>query len=81
MLLQDAFNSAQKFLDEVIRPMHAHEIVIGGVTETDDAWEFGYNTRPFLEDGELTASLLGNGPVIVPKSGQDPYLGSVFPRR
>ncbi len=78
MLLQDAFNRAQEFLDETIRPEHADEIVIGRITETDEGWEFGYNTRRFLEDDDITASLAGNGPIIVPRSGQDPYVGSLF---
>ncbi|MGB3410174.1 MAG: YrhB domain-containing protein [Microthrixaceae bacterium] len=78
MLLQDAFNRAQEFLDEAIRPEHADEIVIARVTETGDGWEFGYNARRFLEDDDNTASLTGNGPIIVPRSGQDPYVGSLF---
>jgi hypothetical protein len=81
MVLQDAFERAQKFLDEVIRPKHDVEIVICHCGETDEGWSFGYNSRAWLEDGHVVSSLVGNGPVIVPKSGDAPYVGPLFPRK
>ncbi|RKN20808.1 hypothetical protein D7147_08180 [Micromonospora musae] len=45
------------------------------VGSSPTAWVFGCNTRRFLQDMELLASLVGNGPVVVPKSGEPPYLG------
>ncbi|WP_158564196.1 YrhB domain-containing protein [Jiangella anatolica] len=78
MVLQDAFEAAQRFLDEVVRSENHAEIVIGTCSETDDGWAFGYNSRAFIEDGDISSSLAGNGPVIVPKSGAAPYMGSVF---
>ena len=79
MVLQDAFKVAQRFLDEVIRPEHESEIVIGKCEETAEGWVFGYNSRAFLERGDISSVLAGNGPVVVPKSGAAPYIGSVFP--
>jgi len=81
VVLQDAFAAAQRFLDEVIRPENEAEIVIGKCDETDEVWAFGYNSRAFLERGDISSSLVGNGPVIVPKSGAAPYIGSVFGAR
>ena len=36
---------------------------------------FGYNTRRFVVHDELLASLVGNGPVVVPKMGGEPFFG------
>jgi hypothetical protein len=80
VLLQDAFEFAQSFLDKAVRPTHDVEIVIGRCKETDEGWEFGYNSRAFLEGGDIGASLIGNGPVVVPRDGSPPYVGSVFRR-
>jgi hypothetical protein len=43
--------------------------------EYPTAWVFGFNTRRFLVDMEITALLVGSGPVVVPKSGDAPYVG------
>lgn len=78
MVLQDAFEQAQRFLDEVIRPMHQSEIVICRCEEIEEGWSFGYNSRAFVEDGDIMSALAGNGPVIVPRSGAAPYIAPVF---
>lgn len=80
MLLQDAYATAQRFLDDEIRAQHNHEIVIHRCEETPHAWAFSYNARAYLESGNITAALAGNGPVIVPKDGSTPYFGSVLPQ-
>jgi hypothetical protein len=66
---------ANEFLDAVVRPDYNEPVDITSVVEYDQAWAIGYNTRRFI-DGTLSASLLGNGPVVVPKDGSDPYLAS-----
>lgn len=76
VVLQDAFEVAQTFLNAVIRPVHGPDVVICSCNEFPNAWVFGYNTRRFLVEMELTASLIGNGPVVVPKSGGAPFLGA-----
>lgn len=78
MLLQDAFKIAQRYLDEFVRPEHEVEIVIARCREIDEGWEFSYNSRAFLEERNFSLALAGNGPVVVPRSGEAPYLGSVF---
>ncbi|MCB2411984.1 YrhB family protein [Demequina sp. TTPB684] len=80
MLLQDAFDAAQVFLDTVIRPVHRVEIVICRCEETDEGWEFAYDSRAYLENQEFREALVGNGPVVIPRTGDAPYIRSVFPR-
>jgi len=80
MLLQDAFEIAQQFLDEVIRPEHSIEIVIARCAETEEGWTFSYNSRAFLEEGDISSSLVGNGPVVVLRSGEPPFVGPLFPQ-
>lgn len=81
MILQDAYEAAQRYLDEVIRPEHPEEILIARCEEVDEGWSFGYNTRDFLEGGDVSASLVGNGPIFVPQDGGPPSVSSVFSRR
>lgn len=81
MLLQDAYALSQKLLDELIRPEHEPEIVISACEEKAENWIFYYDTRAALEGGDVMSALVGNGPVVVPKSGEPPYIGSVFPDR
>ncbi|WP_275408861.1 YrhB domain-containing protein [Micromonospora qiuiae] len=38
------------------------------------AWSVGYQSRAFIESGDIHDSLVGNGPVVVPKFGADPWL-------
>jgi hypothetical protein len=73
MVLQDAFQAAQDLLDRRLR-RDVPDVVIASVEEYPTGWVFGYNTRRFLEDRELLASLLG-GPIVVPKSGEPAYFG------
>ena len=79
MFLQDAYAAAQRFLDVTLRSQHAEEVVINRCEEKPEAWSFSYNARAFLESGNISAALAGNGPVIVPKGGSAPYFGPVFP--
>ena len=75
-ILQDAWESAQAFLDEQIRPLHAQELVIISAYDHPRAWVFSYNTRSFAQNGDFTDSLVGNGPIIVPKAQEPVYLAS-----
>ena len=78
MVLQDAFVAAQRFLDQVVRPEHQTEIVICRCNEIDHGWEFAYDSRAYLEEQVSRAALVGNGPVVVPRSGDAPYIRPVF---
>lgn len=76
MILQDAYALAQALLDSQVRAVQGADVVICSCHEYPNAWVFGYNTRRFLLERELEASLVGNGPVVVPKSGKTPFLGA-----
>jgi hypothetical protein len=76
VLLQDAWNTAQHYLDSTVRRTQTLEIVIASVVDHEKAWSFGYNTRPFLADHDFMVSLVGNGPVVVAKDGRKPFLAS-----
>lgn len=73
MFLQDAFQAAQDLLDRGLRK-EVPDVIIAACVELPTGWVFGYNTRRFLENDDLMASLLG-GPIIVPKSGDPAYFG------
>jgi len=51
----------------------AGEWVLTGVEEYDSAWAFSYNTRQYVEGGELRDALAGNGALVVPKTGAEPW--------
>jgi hypothetical protein len=74
VIFQDAYEAAQALLDSRVRLHCDLGIVICSCQEFPNAWVFGYNTRRFLEESEFKASLVGNGPVVVPKSGTPPFL-------
>ncbi|QGN48089.1 hypothetical protein GKC29_15420 [Micromonospora sp. WMMC415] len=50
------------------------EWVIIGAREHETAWSVGYQSRAFIESRDIPDSLVGNGPVVVPKSGAEPWL-------
>jgi hypothetical protein len=47
--------------------------VLANVEEYETAWAFAYNDRRFVESGEVRHALAGNGALVVPKSGADPW--------
>ena len=75
LVLQDAYEAAQEILDRQVRSADAPDIIICSCTEFPSYWVFGFNTRRMIQYGDLRATFLGCGPVVVPKSGAAPYLG------
>lgn len=78
MIFQDAYDLAQRLLDESVRPIHNVDVVISGCEDSERAFAFWYDARSYLESDVISDALVGNGPVIVPKSGQAAFIGSVF---
>ena len=70
----DARRVAISFLNFRYPEFAAGEWVISEVDEYDTAWAFSYNSRTFLDTGEVTHALAGNGALVVPKSGDEPWL-------
>jgi hypothetical protein len=78
MIFQDAYDCAQRLLDERVRPLHKVDVVISDCEVSERAFAFWYDARSHLEEGAISSALVGNGPVIVPKSGEPAFIGSVF---
>jgi Immunity protein 35 len=73
MTEEDARRVAASVLSERFREFRTGEWVLANVEEYETAWAFTYNDRRFVESGELRHALAGNGALVVPKSGADPW--------
>ncbi|MBD3947614.1 YrhB domain-containing protein [Nocardioides ganghwensis] len=73
MTEDDARRVAVSLLNSRYPEFAAGDWVISDVTEYDTAWAFSYNSRAFLDTGEVTRALAGNGALVVPKSGDEPW--------
>lgn len=71
---EEARELASAFLADRSDHFRTGEWVITAVEEHETAWSVGYQSRAFLETGDISRSLVGNGPVVVPKSGANPWL-------
>lgn len=47
--------------------------------EKDYGWIFFYTSREYLETGDISAMVAGNGPIVVEKDGTVTHLGSARP--
>ncbi len=65
---------AEEYLDLEYRPSHGQELIIASATEFERSWAFGFNTAAFLIEGNSLQSIVGVGPVVVPKDGSTPYV-------
>src|SRR5262245_40773613 len=75
-MLQDAYQRAQVLPDSRIRPVPSPDVVICSCEEYPIAWVFGFKARRFLVGLEITALLVGSGPVVDPKSGDALHFGT-----
>ncbi|MET8043421.1 YrhB domain-containing protein [Micromonospora sp. NPDC005215] len=66
---EEAGEIALAFLADRMDEIRAGEWVITGAREHETAWSVGYQSRAFIESGRISDALVGNGPVVVPKSG------------
>ena len=60
-------------LSERFAEFRTGEWVLTGVEEYDSAWAVFYNMRNYADSGELRDALAGNGALIVPKTGAEPW--------
>lgn len=70
MILQDAYDAAQSHLDQSVRPDQKDEVVINSCVDREDAWWFGFHSRPHV--GEIAGSSAVKGFVVVPMDGSAP---------
>ncbi|MFF0366955.1 YrhB domain-containing protein [Micromonospora sp. NPDC005087] len=71
---EEASEIAFAFLADRVDEIRTGEWVIAGTREHETAWSVSYQARAFIESGRIADALAGNGPVVVPKSGVDPWL-------
>lgn len=48
-------------------------VPVGDPVDHGDWWVQGYQSRAFVEGGDVDAALAGNGPIAVPKDGRPPF--------
>jgi hypothetical protein len=78
---EDAAEIARQNLNEMAAEINAYgsalpghadrtptEVVITVEKETDDGWIFAYNSRAYVEDGNPSAMLAGNYPILVARA-------------
>lgn len=70
---EEAREMATSLLTDRYPEFRAGEWVLTGAEEYESAWAFSYNSREYVETGELRHALAGNGALVVPKSGEDPW--------
>ena len=71
---------ALKHMDENFGREPVLAIVDGEPSETVHAWVFFYNTKEYLETGDFSEALAGNGPILVNKvSGEIEAFGTAVP--
>ena len=73
MTEEDARRVATSLLSERYADFKAGDWILSGVEEYDTAWAFSYNTRVYVETREVRYALAGNGALVVPKSGDEPW--------
>lgn len=70
-------DEARRVADSVLSGRFAEfrtgEWVLTGVEEYDSAWAFYYNTHKYVDSGDLRDALAGNGALVVPKAGGEPW--------
>src|SRR5258708_3959019 len=65
---------AAEYLTQLSEEFRSGNWVLSVAEEYATAWAVGYQTRAFMETGSLSDRLAGNGPVVVPKSGGEPWM-------
>ena len=65
---------ASAFLSGRFEEFRFGEWMLTTVQEHEIGWSVGYQARAFMESGRVSDSLAGNGLVVVPKSGAEPWV-------
>jgi hypothetical protein len=86
MLAADVISNWQAEVDRVDAmkrdsnlPTSDTEFVITHVTRISRTWCVFYNNRRYIETGEISHALAGNGPVLVSDEGVVDVAGTAFP--
>ena len=77
-----AFDQAKLLAERAVRAIadaSNDEFSIVDNKTIDEGWLFFYNSKDFIETGNLSSSLAGNGPIFVDRGGAVKTLPSAIP--
>jgi hypothetical protein len=77
-----SFDQAKVVAERTVRAIadaNNDEFGIVGNETTNEGWLFFYNSKDFIETGNFSSSLAGNGPIFVDRSGFVKTLPSAIP--
>ena len=79
-----AFDLARTLADDLVQAAartanDEYALIDTETEEYDGGWVFFYNTKEFLETGDYTRALAGNGPIYVDKFGRVHRLPTAIP--
>jgi hypothetical protein len=77
--LDQARRITQVILESVALPGGDEAVIADEPIEFDRGWVFMYDSKHYLETGELSAALAGNAPIAVFRSGEVRILGTAYP--
>lgn len=77
--LDQARRVAQAILESVALPDSDEAVIAGDPIEFDRGWVFTYDSKRYMESGDLSAALAGNAPIAVFRSGDVRVLGTAYP--
>ena len=66
-----AFRTAQVWLDGLSVELNDEIVLDGDPKETEFGWVFFYNSKRYIETGDVNGALAGNGPIVIMKSTGD----------
>jgi Immunity protein 35 len=55
------------------------DIIHSNTIDASEGWIFFYNSKDFIETGDLSSALAGNGPIFVDRNGVVKMLPSAIP--
>lgn len=70
---EEAVQVAESMLRELNTSDGVDRVVLGEPTDVAGHWVIGYNSRAYVEDGDIISALAGNGPIAVPRSGEPAF--------
>ncbi len=73
MTKDDALGLAEAVLSARFPAFARGDWIVAGVEEFDGAWAITYDGRAYVEHGDIRGALGGNGALVVPKSGAEPW--------
>jgi hypothetical protein len=78
--MSEAETLANKLVTDLGAACHNDFVLLREETvATEDGWVFFYNSRKFIETGDFSFTLAGNGPIFIRKDGEVHQLPTYIP--